>query len=176
MDGTPLWHHPLREAQHVVAGRFRHESAVQLAVVDRTPEPSHRRDSNAWAILYLYDLDGREIWKRPQEKGAWAIATLAVNWWGERQPEGVFVYGHGQGRPAVIYDGQGHIAETFPMVYAPHVPEKDRASDYYGLVADVWGDERDEVILFNSRGACVYANARPAADPTLYNETLYPGM
>jgi hypothetical protein len=176
VDGTELWHHPLREAQHVVAGRFRQDSAVQWAVVDRTPEPSHRRDENAWAILYLYDLDGREIWKRPQEKGAWAIATLAVNWWGEGQPEGVFVYGHGRGRPAVIYDGHGNIAETLPMVYASHVPEKDRVGDYYGLVADVWGDERDEVILFNSRGACVYANARPAAAPTLYNETLYPGM
>jgi len=37
-------------------------------------------------------------------------------------------------------------------------------------------DGRDEVILFNRRGLCIYANARPAAIPTLYNETLYPGM
>ena len=42
--------------------------------------------------------------------------------------------------------------------------------------ADVWGDGRDEVLLFNAGSACIYANARPSAIPTLYNETLYPGM
>ena len=52
-DGSQLWHHPLGEAQHVVAGRFRMDSEMQFAVVDRTPIPTHRRDSNAWAILYL---------------------------------------------------------------------------------------------------------------------------
>jgi hypothetical protein len=86
------------------------------------------------------------------------------------------VYGHGAGRPAVIYDGDGRIVETFPMAYAPGVAPADRPDAFYALVADVWGDARDEVILFNGRGLCIYANARPAAIPTLYNETLYPGM
>jgi hypothetical protein len=175
-DGTELWHHPLGEAQHVVAGRFRTDSELQFAVVDRTPVPTHRRDANAWAILYLYDLDGREIWHRQQEKGAWCIATLRVNWFGQDKLQGVFVYGHGAGRPAVIYDGDGQIVETFPMAYAPSVARADRPDAFYGLVADVWGDSREEVILFNGRGLAIYANARPAAVPTLYNETLYPGM
>jgi hypothetical protein len=175
-DGSRLWHHPLGEAQHVVAGRFRTDSEMQFAVVDRTPVPTHRRDSNAWAILYLYDLDGKEIWRRQQEKGAWCIATLRTNWFGKDAPHGIFVYGHGAGRPAVIYDGDGQIVETFPMAYAPGVAPAHRPDAFYGLVADVWGDSRDEVILFNGRGLCIYANARPAAIPTLYNETLYPGM
>ena len=42
--------------------------------------------------------------------------------------------------------------------------------------ADVWGDSRDEVLLFGARGCCIWANARPLAIPTLYNNTLYPGM
>ena len=175
-DGTQLWHHPLGEAQHVVAGRYRTDSEMQFAVVDRTPVPTHRRDSNAWAILYLYDLDGREIWRRRQEKGAWCIATLKINWFGRDKPHGVFVYGHGAGRPAVIYNGEGEIAETFPMVYSPDVTSADRPGGFHALAADVWGDSRDEAILFNGRGLCIYANARPAAIPTLYNETLYPGM
>jgi hypothetical protein len=41
---------------------------------------------------------------------------------------------------------------------------------------NVWGGGRDKVILFGARGLCIYANAHPLADPTLYNETLYPGM
>lgn len=90
-DGSQLWHHPLGEAQHVVAGRFRTDSEMQYAVVDRTPHPSHRRDNSAWAVLYLYDLEGKEIWQRRQEKGAWCIATLRTNWLGQDAPHGVFV-------------------------------------------------------------------------------------
>ena len=175
-DGKRLWHHPLGEAQHVVAGRFRTDSEMQFAVVDRTPIPTHRRDGNAWAVLYLYDLDGREIWRRQQEKGAWCIATLRIKWFGQDKPHGVFVYGHGASRPAVIYDGDGEIVETLPMAYSPNVAPDDRPEAFYGFAADVWGDSRDEAILFNARGLCIYANARPAAIPTLYNETLYPGM
>ncbi len=44
-EGQTLWQHPLGEAQHVIAGRFRPESPLQFLVVDRTPEPSHRRDA-----------------------------------------------------------------------------------------------------------------------------------
>lgn len=175
-DGTELWHHPLGEAQHVVAGRFRTDSRIQFAVVDRTPVATHRRDQNAWAILYLYDLHGKEIWRRRQEKGAWCIATVRINWFGPDTPQGVLVYGQGAGRPAVIYDGQGNVVDTFPMAYAPEVAPADRPAAFYGLAADVWGDGREEVILFNSRGACIYTNARPSEIPTLYNETLYPGM
>lgn len=76
----------------------------------------------------------------------------------------------------MLYDGDGNIIEKFPMLHAADAPEAVRSSDFYGLVADVWGDSREEVILFNSHGACVYANARPLEIPTLYNETLYPGM
>ena len=176
VDGSQFWHHPLGEAQHVVAGRFRTDSEIQFAVVDRTPVPSHRRDQDAWAILYLYDLQGKEIWRRQQEKGDWCIATLRTNWFGQEASHGVFVYGHGAGRPAVIYDGNGQVVETFPMVYAPRVARADRPDAFYALIADVWGDGRDEVILFNGRGLCIFANACPAAIPTLYNETLYPGM
>jgi hypothetical protein len=176
VDGTELWGHPLREAQHVVAGHFQNDSPMQFIVIDRTPLPTHRRDENAWAILYLYGVDGNEIWRRQQEQGAWAVAPVPVNWFGGNAPQGVLVYGRGPGRPAVIYNGSGEIVDTLPMQYLPYRDEADRHADFYGLVADVWGDSREEVILFGSRGACIYANARLLDIPTLYNETLYPGM
>ncbi|MBN1346920.1 MAG: hypothetical protein JXQ73_29795 [Phycisphaerae bacterium] len=181
LDGTTMWQHPLREAQHVVAGRFRMDSPLQFAVVDRTPEPTHQRDANAWAILYLYNLDGKMIWQRKQEKGAWAIATLPINWFGAGKPRCIFVYGHsvfGQTppRPAVIYDGEGQIVDELHMQYSPLPGEEKFSTDCYGLAADVWGDSREEVLLFGARGACIFTNARPLELPTLYNETLYPGM
>lgn len=175
-DGSTLWHRPMGEAQHVVAGQFRNESPLQFAVVDRTPEPSHRRDANAWAILYLYDLEGKELWRRPQEKGDWAIAPLAVDWFGPGSGQAILVYGQAAGRPAALYDGHGQVVARLPMEYTPDRTAEDRRAEFYALVADVWGDGREEVILFGSRGACIYTNPRPAAIGTLYNETLYPGM
>jgi len=176
VDGKELWRHPLGEAQHVVAGRFRADSELQLAVVDRTPEPTHRRDANAWAILYLYDLDGKEIWRRKQQKGDWAIAPLAIRWTGIEAPQSILVYGRGSGGPAAIYDGDGRVVDELPMQYAAYRTEAERHGVFYALVADVWGDSREEVILFGARGACIYANARLAPISTQYNETLYPGM
>ncbi len=181
VEGKALWQHKLGEAQHVVAGRFRTDSPLQFAVVDRTPEPGHRRDANSWAMLYLYDLNGKELWRQKQPKGAWAIATVTVKWLGAGQPESILVYGRsvfGQGppRPALIYDGQGKILDELPMQYSRAPDEDGFYGDYYGLAADVWGDSREEVILFGSCGACIYGDARVDEVPTLYNETLYPGM
>ncbi|MBI4580334.1 MAG: hypothetical protein HY718_11570 [Planctomycetes bacterium] len=174
-DGTEQWHQGLGEAQHVVAGRFRPDSPVQLAVVDRTPMP-HHRDDKAWGILYLYDLQGREIWRRQQEPGAWAIAIEPVCWSGPAEPDSILVYNRGTGRPVMLYDGQGEITHTLPMEYAPNRTEADRRDHYYATAADVWGDCRDEILIFGPRGLCIYANTRPLLLPTLYNETLYPGM
>src|SRR5690349_15500763 len=52
-DGTELWSHPLNEAQHVVADRFRAESEAQVAVIDRGYP---RTSDSSPAILLLYDL------------------------------------------------------------------------------------------------------------------------
>jgi hypothetical protein len=180
-DGTELWHHPLGEAQHVLAGRFRFDSPLQFLVVDRTPVPSHSRNANAWAIIYLYDLNGKEIWKRQLVPGEWAIAAVPINWFGAGAPECAMIYGFsvmGQGpsKPTRIYNGQGEVVDLLPMLYSPLPNETDFCTEYYGLAADVYGDSREEVILFGPRGACIYANARPLELPTLYNETLYPGM
>ena len=73
-------------------------------------------------------------------------------------------------------DGQGDIVDSFSMQYAKHCTAEERKAHFYVTRADVWGDSRDEVLLFGSRGACIYANATPLAIPTLYNNTLYPGM
>lgn len=82
----------------------------------------------------------------------------------------------GPPKPARIYDGRGEIVDEFPLQFEPLPGETDFFSDCYGMAADVWGDSRDEVILFGSRGFCVYANARPYEKSSLYNMNLYPGM
>jgi rhamnogalacturonan endolyase len=180
-QGQELWFRRLGEAQHVVAGHFRSDSPLQFMVVDRTPVPTHRRDANAWAILYLYDLEGRELWHRQMEKGEWCIGTRLIHWLEPGKRDCVLVYGfsvekQGPPKPARIYDGQGQILDTLPLQVAPLPGETDFFPDCYGMAADLWGDSREEVLLFGARGFCVYANARPLERPSLYNMTLYPGQ
>ncbi|HPM83849.1 MAG TPA: hypothetical protein PLF81_24250 [Candidatus Anammoximicrobium sp.] len=180
-EGESLWHHPLGEAQHVVAGRFRTDSPLQFMVVDRTPVATHRRDASAWAILLLYDLDGRELWRRQMQPGEWCIATRLIRWQGPGQPDCVLVYGfsverQGPGKPARIYNGQGEVVDQLALQVGPMPGETDFTSDCYGMAADAWGDSREEVLLFGSRGFSIYANTRPLEQPSLYNMTLYPGM
>ena len=172
-DGKQLWHHPLTEAQHVVVARFRDDSAKQVLVLDR----GHPRgEFSSHAMLYLYDLDGTEIWRREQPDGSWAAATVEIDWLGGGNPQCALVYSRGPEAPAAIYDGDGEILDTFGMQHTPDRGDEERQAHYYCTRADVWGDSREEVILFGSTGACIYANARPLAIPTLYNNTLYPGM
>lgn len=183
-DGHELWRRPLAEAQHVVAGRFRPDlGPVQFMVIDRgQPQPGGGR---APATLYLFDLDGAELWRREQPVGSCFAACVALDWSGCGEPREVLVYNRGGTgesqppapvQPAAIYDGWGRVVDTMSPAYPPERAERDRTAQYYAIRADVWGDRRDEVLFFGSRGASIWANARPLALPTLYNQTLYPGM
>jgi hypothetical protein len=128
-------------------------------------------------MLYLYDLEGRELWRREQPPGAWAAACWNIDWMGGGQPHCILVYGRGHANPIVIYDGQGNIVDAFHPQFTPDRTEEDRRlGSSYCIRADVWGDSREEVIAFGSRCACIYANSRILAIPTLYNQNLYPGM
>lgn len=183
-DGKELWHHPLREAQHVVAGRFRPDlGPVQFMVIDRGQGlPAGGR---APATLYLYDLDGKEIWKREQPVGSCFAACVALDWSGYGEAREVLVYNRGGTgesqppapiQPAAIYDGWGNVVDAVSPAYPAGRPEADLKAQVYALAADVWGDHRDEVLFFGPCGASIWANARPLAIPKLYNQTYYPGM
>jgi hypothetical protein len=115
------------------------------------------------------------------QPGEWCIATRLIQWLCAGQPDCVLVYGfsverQGPPKPARIYNGRGEVVDVLPLAVAPRTGEKDFVSDCYGMAADVWGDSREEVILFGSRGFCVYANTRAFQPPSLYNMNLYPGM
>jgi hypothetical protein len=111
------------------------------------------------------------------------IGCTTVNWSGPDTPQSILLYGRARGRPAQILDGEGRVIVEIPMEYHPDLQTEHRpmntdydVSNFYALAADVWGDCREEVILFGARGLCIYTNPQPLADPKLYNETLYPGM
>ncbi len=178
VDGTDLWHHPLHEAQHVVVGKYRADSPLQVAVIDRgfprTPEGKS-------ADLYLYDLaTGRELWKRRQPPGGWVAACTDIRWSGAGERQDIMVYERGMGQPVAVYDGDGKIVDEMPVppeiCSTYHSGEGSNPGIHLCYRADVWGDSREEVILAGWKGVRIYANARPLALPTLYNQTLYTGM
>ena len=173
VDGDELWHTRLHEAQHVVVGRYRADTPLQAAVIDRGYP---RTTEGKPADLYLYDLEtGREFWRRRQPQGGWIAAALPIRWSGGDHQE-IMVYERGAGHPVAIYDGDGDIVDELEV--PPEI-----CSTYNGnpgvhicYHADVWGDGREEVVLAGWQGLRIYANARPLATPTLYSNTLYHGM
>ncbi|MBI4025949.1 MAG: hypothetical protein HY360_13265 [Verrucomicrobia bacterium] len=183
-DGTELWHNPLvfGEAQHVVAGRFRFDSQLQAAVIDRgfprTPEGKP-------AGLFLFDIEtGKEIWRRPQLPGGWCAACMNIHWSGAGDLKEILVYkrgvfARGVGSPIAIYDGEGNVVDEIDVPAAILDNEENVTSspgDYFCCRADLWGDSRDEVIVAGRNGVRIHANRRVLAIPTLYNNTVYHGM
>jgi len=173
LDGTERWHHPLQEAQHVVAGRYRHDSAMQVAVIDRgyprTPEGKP-------ADLLLYDMEGREIWRRPQLAGGWCAACLDIRWSGGDLQE-ILVYKRGFQSSIAIYDGEGNVVDEIDV--PAEIRDAQNPTDpgnFYCSRAAVWGDSRDKVLVYGRNGTQIHANRRAWAVPTLYNHTLYNGM
>jgi hypothetical protein len=184
VEGTEFWHNPLvfGEAQHVVAGRYRSDTPLQVAVIDRG---FPRTTEGQPACLYLFDVEtGREIWQRTQLPGGWAAACLDIRWLGAGDRQEILVYkrgllDRGVASSIAIYNGQGDILDEI-AVPAEIMDNEANASgypgDYYCSHADVRGDSRDELIAYGRNGVRIYANRRPLAIPTLYNNTLYNGM
>lgn len=174
VDGTELWHHPLREAQHVLVGCYRRDSEMQVAVIDRGYPRTPQGKS---ADLILYDIDGRELWRRSQLPGGWCAAILNVRWSASDGLEEILCYKRGPASPIAIYAGQGDIVTEIDVPVAiSGAGEAPDPGSYYCCRAAVWGDARDEVLIFSVTGTRIHANARPLAIPTLYNNTLYHGM
>jgi outer membrane protein assembly factor BamB len=178
VDGTEVWHLPMREAQHVVVGHYRADSALQAAVIDRGYP---RTATGNPAMLYLFDLQtGQEIWRRAQPAGGWGAACTKIRWTGQADREDMLVYMRGVDQPIAVYDGDGTLVDEAavpPEICSQYDSgEGITPSQHYCSRADVYGDSREEIILTGWKGARIYANARPLAIPTLYNNTYYPGM
>ena len=174
LAGDVLWHHPLYEAQHVVAGKYRADSHLQVAVIDRghprTPEGKP-------ADLYLYDLDtGEEIWRKAQPKGGWIAAAMDIRWRGVDNLKDILVYERGEGQPAAIYDGNGEIIDELPVPPEMCAVYHGNPGIHLCYRADVYGDSREEVVMAGWKGVRIYANARALDIAALYNSTGYHGM
>jgi hypothetical protein len=154
-----------------VTGHFLGNAEMQVAVMDR----GDRKNPASTGTVYLYDIDGRELWRREQPPGSWVASMVPLRWTGRGTD--LLVSNRGTGQPTAVLNGAGEIVDELPMVLAGEHPAGVSRRHSYGRRADVWGDSRDEILLYaGPADCCIWANARAPAVPSLYNDTLYHGM
>ena len=91
----------------------------------------------------------------------------------------IALYSRGFSPPALV-DGFGREVARFPFPPAILKPGggpngSDLYDDYYVQHLDVYGDEREEIFVFNHKAIWIYTNPALLPRPRLYNNTYYPG-
>ena len=177
-DGKLRWKHPCGHSQHIIIGDFRPGlPGKEAAALDRG------RDRSAKGVdaLILYSCDGKQLWREKRtDKGPnrWLTIITTVSHWDGRKGDLILGYRRGGSICPTLYDGHGRLVATFPF---PH-PE----NQHFAQHADMFGDAREEIVVWNEKWIHIYANAAPYASKAkpdrrtpskrLYNYTAYIGM
>lgn len=177
-NGQIRWKHPCGHSQHIIAGDFRPDlPGLELAALDR----GNDRSAKGVDALLLYACDGKQLWREERTDSGprrWLTVITTVRRWDNREADLILGYRRGGSIPPTLYDGHGRAVTTFPF---PH-PERQ----HYAQHADMFGDAREEVVVWNQNVIHVYTNGAPGGseavsdrstpDKRLYNYTHYIGM
>ncbi len=144
--GTILKHVRIGHAQSASVGKYRVDlPGLQLICVNYWKNPG---------IITLFDSDGNMLaQEEPIHSGS---PMLPVNWRGDGQE---FVLLSGNIREGGMIDGQLRRIVMFP---------DDGHPDLTAYVANVTGDARDEVILWDQERVWIYTQDRPFLGKRLY--------
>ena len=150
--GTILKHVRIGHAQTASVGKFLPDRpGLQLMCVNFWKNPG---------IVSLFDHDGNLLAQQePIHSGS---PMLPVNWRGDGQE---FVLLSGNAREGGMIDGQLRRVVMFP---------DDGHPDLAAYVADLTGDARDEVILWDQERVWIYTQDRPFAGERVYAPTRNP--
>jgi hypothetical protein len=144
--GNILKHLRIGHAQSPVAGKFRMDiPGLQFATVNFWYNPG---------IVTLFDWDGNILAQaEPIHSGS---VMLPVNWRGDGQE---FILLSGNTKEGGMIDGHLRRVVMFP---------NDGHPDLTAYVANITGDERDEVILWDEKEVWIYTQDRPFTGRRLY--------
>ena len=129
-------------------GDYRPDLAgLEVALLDRLRTEALGLKSNN----VLLDRRGTLLWRenRPNNSG-WLTVTENLNNWDGRGSDFIFSYRRGSGG-GYLYDGDMATVATFP--YPGTNTEQN-----FALHADLCGDAREEVIIYDDAKAWIYAN------------------
>lgn len=175
--GRVLFRKTMDHCQHALIGKFRRDlPGKQVCFISRMNQNAGERFR--FSDLSMYTVSGDLLWH--DSANFWWMGGLVVdNWTGNPAENFVGLYSRGFDPPALV-DGRGREFARFPFPAAilesgagPN--GKDRYDDYYMQHLACWGDEREEILVFNHKELRIYTNAALWQKPRLYNNTYYPG-
>ncbi len=150
--GDLLRHVRIGHGQSPSVGKFRMDvPGLQFITVNFWYNPG---------IVTMFDWDGNMLaQEEPIHSGS---VMLPVNWRGDGQE---FVLLSGNHREGGMIDGHLRRVVMFP---------DDGHPDLTAYVANVTGDERDEIILWNQQEVWIYTQDRPFTGKRIYNPVRNP--
>jgi hypothetical protein len=182
-NGTQLWQDThTTEAQQEGIGDYRPDlPGLEVVLLDRLRTAPEGYKSNNVLVTYNDTL----LWKenRPKNSG-WLTVTENLNNWDGKGTDLIFSYrrdgpadGSG-GTNTFLYDGYGKTVASFPYAGS--------SSQSFAQHADLCGDGKEEVIVYDESTAWIYANGGcnlddPPAQPSLpqhfhlYDWSIYSG-
>lgn len=181
-EGNILWTEPTRHAQHIVVGNFRPDvPTLEVAGLDRGTDRSLEGQDR----IIVFSHDGEELWREERtDEGPerWISIISRMSDWDQSDRDLILAYRRGGERMPELRDGYGETIAQFPF---PDLSLPNRAQR--AQHADILGDPRSEVHIWNARWIYVYGNAeefegdyeepdRSLPNRRLHNYTHYIGM
>jgi outer membrane protein assembly factor BamB len=180
--GNILWTEPTGHAQHIVVGNFRPDTPTyEVAGLNRGTDRSLQGQDQ----IKVFSYDGEELWREERtDEGPerWLSIISRMSNWDQEDRDLILAYRRGGDRMPELRDGYGNTIAQFPF---PDLSLPNRAQR--AQHADITGDPRSEVLIWNARWIYIYGNGeeyigayeepdRSIPNPRLYNYTHYIGM
>ncbi len=149
----------------------------ELAALDRGPS----RTADSVDAIALYTAQGRQLWREKRTDlgpDRWLTTLTTVCDWDELPRDLILAYRRGGSIFPTLYDGHGKPVATFPF--------PDPSRQHFAQHADIEGDAREEIVVWNEKWVYIYGNAAPCPkrmqmshrhepNKRLYNYTHYIG-
>jgi hypothetical protein len=181
-DGKVLFRASGNHTQHAMIGRYRTDlPGKQVFFISRN---EGARGGSRNVTEGFYTKSGELLWdnskQKEEDKDGWVTQGVTVeNWTGNPNENFVCLNRRGNAPPALL-DGWGREVAIFPfspgiMQKAADPAQKDRYDGYYVKHIDCYGDEREEILVYDRNALYIYTNAALREKPELYNDTIYQG-
>ena len=179
-DGKIIFRKKMRHCQHALIGKFRQDlPGQQVCYLDRYGGGYSTNRADRRSTVSMFTMSGERLW---EIKGPfiWVSGIMKVdNWTGNPNENFVCHYSRGFGPPALV-DGYGRDVAVFPFPAAITRPGAgpggtDIYEDYFVQHIDCLGDEREEIMVFNTKELRIYTNPALWQKSRLYNGNYYPG-
>ena len=190
-DGKVLFRKPMDHSQHATIGRFRPDlPGKQAFYISRNESAAGGRPGPV--LEAFYSKSGELLWDNSKQKDAdkdgWVTQGVVVENWTGNPNENFIALNRRGNKPPALLDGWGREVAVFPIparlsrrtaerAAAKGLPADayERYTNYYVKHIDCYGDEREEILVFDEHGLYIYTNAAFREKVELYNDTLYNG-